>query len=159
MADLVRINGNQHSWSSTILKIQGERFTGVKSIAYGDKRERVKAYGMGRHYAPRGRTSGKYTIDPLKLSVFTGSAQLLRDLFASGATDGVSIGNVEASIVLQMIELNDTPVTVEFVSCVIIGIGNTHEENPDPTVEEWELDVMQILRNGESLFNQVEGSP
>lgn len=159
MADQVRINGNMHGWSSTIFRVAGTRFWGFKSIDYGDKRERVKAYGMGRHYGPRGRTAGKYTTDPLKIKVFSGSAQELRNLIAALAVDGTSIGNVNVPMTLQLVEFDDTPLFVEFDRCALAGITSSHEESTEPAAEDWEFDVMLIRRNGQTLYDTTEGSP
>ena len=57
MSDVIRVNGNQVSWGSIVLKFNGQRFYGFTSISFSDKRERVHAYGMGRHHAPRGRSA------------------------------------------------------------------------------------------------------
>jgi hypothetical protein len=159
MADTVRVNGKQHSWASVIFRVNGERFYGVSSIGYGDKRERTKTYGMGQHQAPRGRTSGKYTVEALKLKVYTSSAQELRDLFANETEDGTSIGNAEVPIVLQLIEDDETNITVEFDRCAIASITASHDEGPDATTEEWEIDVMLLRRNGQTLFDATQGSP
>jgi hypothetical protein len=159
MADTVRVNGKQHSWASTIFRVNGERFYGISSISYGDKRERTKTYGMGRHQAPRGRTSGKYTVEALKLKVYTSTAQELRNLFAVETEDGASIGNAEVPIVLQLIEDDESNITVEFDRCAIASITASHDEGPDPASEEWELDVMLIRRNGQTLFDATQGSP
>lgn len=91
MSDEIRVNGNVHSWGSIILK-------------YGDARERAKVYGMGRHHAPRGRTRGKYTVEPVTLRGPKGTVQQLRALLAQQAPDGVSYGDVEFQIVVQYTE-------------------------------------------------------
>ena len=55
MADAIRVNDTQLSWGSIRCIIDGEPYFGFTAISYADKRERVKAYGMGRHHAPRGQ--------------------------------------------------------------------------------------------------------
>lgn len=159
MADSIRINGNVHSWSSVILKIAGESFTGITSIAYGDKRERIKAYGMGRHHAPRGRSRGKYTTDPVKMSVQTDTAETIRNMLAQLSSDGVSIGDVSVQIVLQFVESGNLPMNIVFEDCVSTVMSGGAEESADPTKEEWEWDTMKILRNGRTLFDSSRGAP
>ena len=95
MSDPIRVNENQHSWGSIILKLDYEPFTGFTAIAFADKRERVKAYGMGRHHAPRGRSRGKYTIEPVKLTGWKGSVAIFREQLAARSVDGSSYGDVE----------------------------------------------------------------
>lgn len=159
MADQIRVNGNQLSWGSIILKVADERYTGFTAIAYADKRERVKAYGMGRHQAPRGRSRGKYTTDPVKLTGWKSSIQALREALAAQSTDGVSYGDVEFQIIVQYVDEGENPIDVEIVDCVWIGNSSSEEENADPLKEEIEIDCMHIKRNGLTLFDSSQGSP
>lgn len=160
--DQIRVNGNLYGWGSIKVKIDGETFTGFDQITYGDKRERVKAYGMGRHQAPRGRTSGKYTVEPVKLRGPRSTVHALRTHLASRASDGVSYGNVEFPIVVQYVEPGSTselPMTIELERCVITGDTTSDEESADPSKDELEIDTMLIRRNGLTLFDSTQGSP
>lgn len=164
MADQIRVNGNVYSWGSLILKIGGERFSGFNSISYGDKRERVKGYGMGRHQAPRSRSRGKYSTDPVKLAGPPGSANEIRAMLAALSSDGVSYGDVEFEIALQYVEPSvdgggETPMNIQIERCVIVADTATHEEGSDPLKEEIEIDCMLIRRNGLTLFDSSQGSP
>ncbi len=159
MADPLRINQNQHSWGSLILKVDSDRYTGFTGISFSDKRERVKAYGMTRHHAPRGRSRGKYVIDPVKLTGWKGSVAALRAGLAARADDGISYGDVEFQIVLQYIESGEVPLTVEIDRCVWVSNSTSDDESPDPLKEEIEIDAMLIRRNGLVLFDASEGSP
>jgi hypothetical protein len=156
MADQVFVNGNQFSWGSIILKIDGERFTGFTGISFADKRERVKAYGMGRHHAPRGRSRGKYTVEPVKLTGWKGSVQAAREGLAKRASDGISYGDVEFEIVVQYIEFDERDITIEINRCVWTSNSSSDEESPDPLKEEVELDCMYIRRNDLVLFDARE---
>jgi len=160
MSDLIRVNGNQHSWGSIKLKIDTQEFTGFTAIGYSDKRERVKAYGMGRHHAPRGRSRGKYQVDPVKLTGWKASMQLVRQQLALRSGNGVSYGDVEFLILVQYVEEpSELPITVSIEGCVWSANTTSDEENPDPLKEEAELDAMLIRRNGLVLFDSTEGSP
>ena len=154
MADPIIVNGSQMSWGSIVLKLDAERFTGFTAIAFSDKRERVKAYGMGRSHAPRGRSLGKYTIDPVKLTGWKSSVQIFREALAAQAPDGESYGDVEFQIVCQYIEGDERDVTVEIDRCVWASNTSSDEENPDPLKEDVEFDAMFIRRNGLALFAQ-----
>lgn len=158
MSDQIRVNGNQHSWGSIVVKLADERVYGFTSIKYSDSRERVKAYGMGRHHAPRGRSRGKYEVDAVSLTGWKGSVQSLRERLASLAPDGRSYGDVVFQIVVQYIESDDTPITVELEDCVWVKNTTSNEEGPDPLSEEIEIDCMRIRRNGMVLFDESEGS-
>lgn len=159
MSDQIRVNGNQHSWGSIVLKLNGERFYGFTGITYADKRERVLAYGMGRHHAPRGRSRGKYSADPVKLTGWKGSIQAFRSALATQAPDGSSYGDIEFEINVQYVESGEIPMNVVIERCVITGNSSTDEENPDPLKEELEISCFLIRRNNLVLFDQTQGSP
>ena len=157
--DDIRVNGNALSWGSIKCKIDGVPYYGFKSVSYGDKRERVKGYGMGKHQAPRSRSRGKYTVEPAKLGGPKSSMQALREALAAKSQDGVSYGDVEFEVVIQYFEKNELPITVQLERCVIVSNSASEEEGGDPLSEEIELDVMKIYRNGLTLFDSSEGSP
>lgn len=159
MSDQIRVNGNQLSWGSIVLKLDQELFTGFTGISFADKRERVKAYGQGRHHAPRGRSRGKYTIEPVKLTGWKSSVQIFRTQLAARSLDGKSYGDVEFQVIVQYVEADETPLTVAIERCVWAGNSSSDEENPDPLKEEIELDAMLIRRNGLVLFDASQGSP
>lgn len=162
MPDLIRVNRNQLSWGSIVLKLDQEVFTGFTAISFSDKRERVKAYGMGRHHAPRGRSRGKYTVDPVKLTGWKDSVQLFRVQLAARAPDQSSYGDVEFQIVVTYSEgvgNDDAPLTVMIERCVWAANSTSDEENPDPLKEEIEIDAMLIRRNGLVLFDASQGNP
>lgn len=159
MADQIRVNGNQLSWGSIKVKLDGEVYYGFSSLAYGDKRERVKAYGMGKHQAPRGRSRGKYSTDPVKLGGPKASVQALREALAAKSADGVSYGDVEFEVIAQYFETSELGITVQCERCVIVANSSTEEESADPLKEEIELDTMMIRRNGLTLFDSSEGTP
>lgn len=159
MSDQIRVNGNQLSWGSIVLKLDQDVFTGFTSISFADKRERVKAYGQGRHHAPRGRSRGKYTIEPVKLTGWKGSVQIFRKQLAARSADGKSYGDVEFQVIVQYVEADETPLTVAIERCVWAGNSSSDEESADPLKEEIEIDAMLIRRNGLVLFDASQGSP
>lgn len=158
MADTLHVNGNQVSWGSLIFKLNNDIYRGFTAISFSDKRERVKAYGMGRHHAPRGRSSGKYTIEPLKVTGWKSSVQALRRDLAA-ASGGTGYGDIEFNGVLQYIEANDDDMVVEFERLVWMSNTTSDEESPDPLKEEFELDCMYIRRNQLVLFDASGGEP
>ena len=162
MADSVRINGNQYDWGSITIKVDAEVYSGFDQISYGDKRERTYSYGTGRHRAPRGRTGGKYTPEPVKLRGMRSTMQVLRAHLASKSPDGRSYGNVEFPICVQYVEpgsATELPMLVELERCVIVGDTTSDEENTDPSKEEVEISTMLVRRNGLSLFDASRGAP
>jgi hypothetical protein len=157
MSDEIRVNGNLHSWGSIKIKVAGDLYTGFTAISYSDSRERVKGHGMGRHHAPRGRSRGKYNTEPVQLTGYKGSLQQLRKALAD-AGDGVSYGDTEFQIIVQYVESDDTPITVELDRCVWTKNASSEEENPDPLKEDVEFDCMLIRRNNLVLFDNSEAN-
>jgi hypothetical protein len=151
MSDPIRVNSNLLSWGSLILKIDSEPYYGFTGISYADKRERVFGWGMGRHQAPIGRSRGKYTPDPVKLTGWKGAIAIARSALAAKA--GGSYGDYEFQIILQGVEEDDTPVTIEFNRCVWVGNSSSDEESADPLKEEVELSTMWIRRDNLSLYD------
>lgn len=152
MSDQIRVNGNVHSWGSIAVRVNGIPFWGFNAIGYGDARERSKVYGMGAHQAPRGRTRGKYNVDPVTLSGPMTSAEALRNALA--AAGGGSYGDGIAQITLQYIEAFDfPPITVLLRDCVWVKSSVSHAEGSDAMVEDIEFDCMAIFRNGKTLYD------
>jgi hypothetical protein len=159
MADQARINGNLFSWSSIVFKIDGDRYFGIRSISYADKRERSFGYGMGRHHGPRGRSAGKYSAEPTKVVMHKDSVRDLRAALAEQSSDGVSFGNVVFQIAVSYVEGDETPVQDDLVDCVWTGTSVSAEEGPDPMYEEIEINTLYIKWNGLTQFDATEGSP
>jgi hypothetical protein len=159
MPDPIRVNGVQLSWGSIRLTVAGDTYTGFTAISFADKRERVKAYGMGRHHAPRGRSSGKYSTESVKLTGWKGSITQLRQSLAALAPDQVSYGSVEFMISVIYSEPAEPNVDVQISGCVWVGNSSSDEESPDPLKEEIEIDCMAIRRNGLTLFDSMELVP
>lgn len=159
MSDNILVNGNAYSWGSIVFKIGSERYTNLTSIAYGDKRTRVKGYGMNRHQGPTRRSRGKYETDPVKLGGAKSTIQQIRADLAGKASDGISYGDVSGDITVAYTETDETPIFVEIIDCVITENATSEEENADPLKEEITLDCMYIKRNGLVLFDASQGYP
>ncbi|HSC86375.1 MAG TPA: hypothetical protein VLC09_03865 [Polyangiaceae bacterium] len=153
MSDQIEVNGNIYSWGSIIIKLDGVRFYGFTAVSYGDKRERVKQYGMGKAQAPRGRSRGKYTVDVTKIKGPVRSVQDLREALAAKSENGKSYGDVEMEVIVQFVETGEKPMNVQIQRCVWASNAASYSEGPDGLEEEFELDAMRILRNGLTLFD------
>lgn len=156
MADEIRINGAQVSWGSIKVKIAGDTFHGFTSLSYGDKLEVVQAYGMGKSHAPRGRSRGKYIIDPVKLGGPPSSMNALRAKLASMSDDGESYGLVEFLIVAQYLETGEPPMTAEIENCRYVANVENREESAEVLKDECEINAMLIRRNGLTLFETTQ---
>ena len=153
MSDEVRINGIAHSWASTKFKIDGERYSGISSISYSDKLETSFGYGMGKAHKPRAQSRGKYSAEMVVMKVQTSTAQDIRDQLANKG-DGTSYGVVVVPMVLQYLEPDDKPITVEFEDCRLVEDGSSDEEGPDVLTCEIKFTTIGIIRNGKTLYQQ-----
>lgn len=153
MADEIRINGIAHSWGSSKLKIDGERYSGVTSISYSDKLETAFGYGMAKSHKPRSQSRGKYSAEQVVMKVQTSTAQAIRDMLAERG-DGVSYGVVTVPIVLQYLEPDDEAITVEFEDCRLVEDGSSDEEGSDVLSVEIKWSTFGIIRNGKTLYQE-----
>jgi hypothetical protein len=159
MADPIRINGNLYSWGSIIAKVGPTPITGFTAINYGDSRERVKGYGMGRHHAPLSRSRGRYEVENPTLTGFKHAVQHLRDALAKLAPVPGGYGDTPFDLSIQATELGLPPLIVVIERCLIVGDSSSNEEGTDPLTEELTLDAMLIKRNGLVLFDASRGRP
>lgn len=158
MADSLRVNGNLHSWGSVILKVNGDRYYGVTQIAYGDKRERTLAWGIGRHQAPRARSRGKYTPDDLSFTMYRDSARTFIDALSALSSNGLSYGDVQFDAVIQTIEPDLLPLTVTITGCVITAVTESNDEGSDPLTTQFTAQPLRIYRDRKTLFDSTEGA-
>jgi hypothetical protein len=156
MSDPIVVNGNQYSWGSITFKLDNVLYTGFTSIQYADKRERVMAYGMGRHQAPRGRSRGKYAAENTKVAGWKKSVQLLRAALAARATGGKSYGDVEFQGLVCYFEEDEGEMNVTLERLTWAANNAADEESADPLKEDFELSTMYIARNGLVLFDQSQ---
>lgn len=154
MANEVRVNDNVMGWGSVICKIFGAPQHWITSISWSEKRERGVVYGMGRHQAPRGRTTGKYTVENPKIKGPVEDVQGLLDELATRAPDGKSYGDVRFDVTVQYVEGTRT-ITVEIEDCRVVGISSTGDEGSDAMQDEVELQAMRIKRNGKTLYSSA----
>lgn len=156
MADSVRVNGVQIGWSSAKLKIDGDLVTGVTAIEYADSVEQSLAYGMGRHFAPRARTRGKYVPSALKVVLEVNTVKVVQAALAAQAADGRSYGTVEFEVFLEGVEAEQT-YTANFNRCKWQKTSAAWSEGPDAWYQECEFNFMTVLQNGLCLFDATQG--
>ena len=148
-------NGNLMSYGSIIFKIDGDVYTGFTKVNYADKRERALGYGGGKAQGPRGRTRGKYTPEPVTVTMFRDSASRVREALAVAAGTG-SYGDYEFEIEVTYEEAGDAGVQTDTIErCVWVGNSTSNEEGPDPLMTEIEFSCMFIRYNGLTLFDET----
>lgn len=155
MSDNARINGVQISWSSVKLKIEGVPYFGITGIEYGDAVEQAYAYGIGRHHAPRGKTAGKYTPDPLVLTVWKSTGAAIREDIHTRAA-GRGLARVPSTIIIQYIEGSDDVITIEASQCTLVKVEESAEEGTDALSEKLTFMPMRILRDGVAMYDTTD---
>jgi hypothetical protein len=158
MSDQQRINGATPDWSSIRFLIGDQKYFGVKQIDYSDSRTSAKTYGAGRHFGPRGKTPGKYAVDPCTTVVEKATADALREQLAQ-ADGSDSFGNTEVDILVQYTVGNDT-ITDEVRRCTWSKSTVSHSgDSEDALYETIEWDPMFIVWNGRTLYDGRDGDP
>lgn len=152
-----RINDILYSWSSVVIKIDGIAYAGVSKVNYGDSRERAYGYGQGKNYGPQGQTGGKYTPDPVQLTLRLDSARLfLKALAAKGAG---SFGDASFDISVQYIETASSlvPVNDLIIGCRLSKVANAAEEKPDAATQDFEATCLRVLWDEGALYSRLGG--
>lgn len=153
--DSVRINGLQIGWASVKFKVNGNPYRGITAIEYADGVEASYAWGTGRHFAPRGRTAGKYTPEPFVVTAFKSTAGAIRKDLNEQA-NGRGVSSVSVPIVLQYVEKDDAVITVEALESRLMKNEGSDEEGPDALTEKLTFMPMRIKRNGIALYDTTE---
>ena len=157
MSDSIRVNGNLLSWGSCGFKIDSQRYYGITAISFSEALEQSLKYGMGRHHAPRARTRGKYTVEPLKITAEVQTIRLVQQALAAKASDQRSYGTVEFEVFLEAIEL-EQQYTADFLRCKWAKNSSNFVEDAEGLYQEVELSTMQISQNGLVLFDATQGN-
>lgn len=151
--DLRRINGNDLSWGSCVIRFAGARIWGPEEIDFGDKRVRELVWGMDRAGSPRARTRGEYQPDEGRCLVPLSTAVLFRQRIAAAA-GSTSYGDAEFLIDLQWRENGDAPFcSVQLVDTVIISDKISAKRGPGVQYNEFGIQYKRIVRNGLTLYS------
>lgn len=150
MADTPRINGNVVSWADLSFKLNDERYYGIMEASYGHKRTRTKVYGSGS--TPRGRTSGKYEVNEVSITMDVHAYAALTDALAQLSDDGETYGDVEFEGLFQYsYEADGRIFNDELTRLTITGDSNSNSESPDPIKVTVTMDCMELKRDGKRL--------
>ena len=136
-------NGNEYSWSSYKLRIDGEEITDIKGAKYAEEVEGADpVYGASR--VPRGRTAGRYK--PVDASITfhrSGWASFL-------ATAGTNYSAKRFTLVHQWIEGSDVH-TAALEDCRVIGNDNSAEDGTDLSEVEVKITFLRCIQDGTEL--------
>ena len=136
-------NGNEYSWQSYELRINGTKITDIKGAKWADEVEGGEpVYGASR--VPRGRTAGRYKPGDASITFYlSGWVQLLAAL-PNGYTD------VLFTLVEQYQEGSDIHENV-LEEVRILGGGGSAEEGTDPSEKEVKISFLRALEDGKEL--------
>jgi hypothetical protein len=152
-ADDIRINGFTHSWTSTKVTIDGEQYVGLSKISWEHAIEEGLVRGQGAK--PLGRTRGQYTPGTVAITMRKSSAMALKNNLAAKSSDGETFGEVVFPIVVQYLEPDDTPITVELNQCRLLKSSTANEQGTDASAEDLELSCIEIVENGKKLLADI----
>lgn len=145
------INGNRYDFSSVEVLVEGVPYRGIKAIDYEESLDGQKQWGTSAR--PLGRTRGKYDAKA-SLEIFVEDAVVLRQVLA-GASGG-GWGEAIFTVVIAYAELAVSPPNVvKLFGCRVMKPAASHAQGNEGLTERWELDVMDITRNGISLLSGI----
>lgn len=147
MADTPAINGRRLSHASLEAKLDGNVYTGFKSLNFDDSLTPGRVGGT--HPVKEGNTLGDYEANG-NYEMVKEHAQVLRLALAAKADDGESYGTVEFDIFVSYQE-NGSVHTVELLKCRIQKVEDGSSQGPDGLTEKHTLFVTHIKRDGKSL--------
>jgi len=142
------VNQNRYDYTSIEVLIEGVPYRGVKSVDYSDSLDPQKVYGTSAR--PLGRTRGKFDADA-SLEVFKEDASNIRAALAALGLGGYGEGVF--TVVVTYGELPASFTTDVLFGCRIKKTADSHAQGADSLTEKWDLDVLDLLRNGVSILS------
>lgn len=159
--DVFRRNGEEIIWASATLKVIDEEMFGVTAVDYEEKLERSFARGLGRDQAPRGITTGAYSVEGSSIKLYKASAMALLEMLALKSPDGKSYGRTPFYFVLQYVE-EDVSITEELFGCKVSGRKVSAAPGADGLIDEVPITVQYAKLStgnvqGMTLFDNRAG--
>lgn len=140
--DNTLINRKRYQHSNAQVVVGFRRFIGIKSLNYEDELTPGKVRGTAKRV--QGRTSGIYNATA-SLEMYKDEAQALR------AALGPGYGEAAFNIIINYSSPGITLQTVELIGCRITKDTTDHSEDENGLADQFELDVMEVRRDGLSL--------
>ena len=153
MGDLLikRVNNVILSWNSMTTKIDGDPYEGIIGLDYDQGRERKIVYGQRKDGTPLGKTSGRYSVKPVKLRMLRDSADTFTDYLT---TQGLgSYGDAVFQINCQYVEPGSKPITVILTGCTVDDENDVNAEGVDELVTEFTIGALACIKNGKRLWS------
>jgi hypothetical protein len=143
------VNGNRYDFTSIEVLIGGVPFRGIKSIDYKDSLDPAKQWGTSARAL--GRTRGKADFEG-SFEIFKEDAVVLRTALAALGLGGY--GEANFVIVVTYAELAVSAPSVDVLDgCRVKSCQDTHAQGNEGITEKWDLDVLDVKRNGISILS------
>lgn len=155
-----RLNDTIYSATSCSWKLALAPFVGVTALSYAEKRERKLVHASRKDGTPLGRTSGKYMVENVSITMLRSSFQRLAELLTPLGLG--SYGDAVFPIVATYSEPRATmrgvlPIVVAVDGCTIVGVKDDYTEGIDELVTVVDISAMAVTRNGLRLWSVVNG--
>lgn len=163
MSGPLRVGNAIYSWTSSLYRFDGRPFAndgtpwGLTSLDYADKRERKVVFANRLDGRPVGKTSGKYTVEPVTIKMLKAGSMALQQYLA---IDGAgSSGDTQFQLMVQVAEPapGARPLVIDLEECTIDGIKDGYEEGVDELLDEITIGCLYLRRNGISLYSLIRG--
>jgi hypothetical protein len=151
MARTERVENKTYDHGSTIVRIAGVLYDGIRTYTFAQKRNRGVVRGQGRSRAPKAKTKGMVDMGELSINVDRQDAERIReDLAQRGGSD--SYGDPEFTVTIQVSEPGLPTRIDEFIGCTYDDeSGGSDENSVDPLVEDIKFSYREAKRNGKKL--------
>lgn len=136
-------NGNEFSWPSYRLEIDGEKITDIKGVKFSEEVEGADPV-YGASPVPRGRVRGRYKPGDASVTFYRSGW----DAFLAAA--GTNYSARRFTLVHQWDEDGDVS-SVKLEDCRIIGSDHSAEEGTDASEIEVKFTFLRCLQNGTEL--------
>jgi hypothetical protein len=146
--DYPNVNGEEYSYASITLKLDGTRYYGATAINYDDGLTPGRSKGTGT--LPGGSTAGEWDgTSSIEFNLRDG--QEILDDFGDG------YGRVKFGVVVQFAEEGMPVITHELPKVRIQKVTNANSQGTDASKMTFELHLMApILRNGVAIERALE---
>ena len=153
MTDILRINPEIFSWTSTSHKVNGIPFNGITGVDFEEKRTRKLVYGARRDGKPLGLTSGRYEPGAVTITMLRDSWDKLETILTALGLG--SYGDVPFVYILQYVEPLQLPITLTFDRMFIVGVKESMKEGVDELLADVTCQPLSVAKNGKTLWSQV----
>jgi hypothetical protein len=164
MAGPLRVNNALYSWEDCLFKVDNQQTTplgnpwNVVALDFAEKRERKVVYTNRRSGRPRGKTRGKYSVEPVTMKLLKAqSMELLAYLQLSAG--GLSYGDTQFGLTVQVstpLVIGSIPITIVLADCTVDGVKDGFEEGVDELLDEVTIGALSCTRNGLKLWSAAE---